>query len=162
MHSGEEEQGQKYLGVKARTGFETLFSADGYHQKLSARAVAANGTVIGRTKTVTVQPQDHWDTDQSTEDKAFAPFAWLHSRPLSIASPPEENSNDTHVKPKFPGDGEKSTDASGRSNNWTFIPGEEAMSLSPLLVISGVVLIAAYASIRRYRRSQDPRWMKGP
>ena len=49
------------VGVKVRTGFETVFQSEGYGPSIFAEALRADGSVLGRSLPYTVSPPSDWE-----------------------------------------------------------------------------------------------------
>jgi hypothetical protein len=54
-------KGGGFIGSIIRTGFETRFQTSGFESEVYAEAVAADGTVLGRTATFTAESPPEWE-----------------------------------------------------------------------------------------------------
>lgn len=115
-----------FLGEKKKLGFETRFDTEGYYSNVWARAMSVDGTALGRSKLVYIQPQDHWDMHGTAD----APRAQLAK---------EED------------EGARSLDAGRYSENWT-IQGQ-SFRLALAVTMCGTVTAAFLHALRKRRRS---------
>ena len=73
-----------HLGDKRRTGFETSVQTDGYAPFIYAEALAADGTVLGRTPTYEVEPLGDWRSASALPEERL-PSGKMHVR--SVGTP---------------------------------------------------------------------------
>ena len=55
------------IGEKSRTGFETMFQAEGYYPNVHAEGIAADGSSLGASDSVTVARPDDWKHHSSPQ-----------------------------------------------------------------------------------------------
>ena len=69
-----------HLGDKRRTGFETFVQTEGYAPFVYAEALAADGTILGRTPTYEVEPPGDWRFTNALSEQQLPSEKWnVHS-----------------------------------------------------------------------------------
>lgn len=74
FYSIRSEDGEVWLGSVAKTDFESRFYTTGFENRVYANAMSIDGTILGRTNDLVIEPLPEWEWETSIETDVFA---WL-------------------------------------------------------------------------------------